>query len=72
MPFEGLLIGIHCCLQFAALGQGVATIVVGMGVVALGEPLGGAAVVAGFVEGHALPPVIFEVPGGLGRAFLLE
>ena len=72
LAFEGLFISIHGRLQLAAFGQGVATIVVGVGVVALGEPLGGARVVAGFVESHALPLVIFEVPGRLGRAFLLE
>ena len=54
------------------MGQGVATIVMGAGVVAFGEALGGGSVVAGLVQGHALPLAVLEVPRGLGRALLLQ
>ena len=68
LTFQRLFVSIQRGFQLTAFGQGVATIVVGVGVVAFGEPLGGAAVVAGLVERHALPLSIFEMLRGLGRA----
>ncbi|MNL57038.1 hypothetical protein D3C87_1805720 [compost metagenome] len=44
----------------------------GVGIVAFCEPLGGAGIVCGFIERHALPLVVFEAPSGFGRALLLE
>ncbi|MNQ99401.1 hypothetical protein D3C85_1151340 [compost metagenome] len=72
MTFKCLFVRIQRGLQLTTLGQGVATIVVGVGIVAFGEPLGGSAVIAGLVQGHALPLMIFEVLRGFGRVVLFE
>ncbi|MNY19769.1 hypothetical protein D3C86_1532180 [compost metagenome] len=44
----------------------------GVGVVACGEPLSGATVVAGLIQRHALPLHVGEMLCGLGRTFLVE
>lgn len=72
MTFKRLIVSIQCRFQLTAFGQGVTPIVVGVGVGALGKPLGGATVVAGFIERHTPPLRIFEMLRGLGRALLFE
>ncbi len=72
LQFQCLFIGVDCRFQLTTLRQGVATIVVGAGVAAFGEALGGATVVAGLVQRHPLPLMIFEMLGGFDRALLLE
>ncbi|MNF92320.1 hypothetical protein D3C84_749600 [compost metagenome] len=44
----------------------------GVGVVACGEPLSGATVVAGLIQRHALPLQVGEMLCGLGRALLVD
>ncbi|MNV34661.1 hypothetical protein D3C71_1260880 [compost metagenome] len=72
LTFQCLFVSVQGRLQLTAFGQGIASIVVGVGIVAFGKPLGGACVVAGLIERHALPLMIFEASGGLRRALLLE
>ncbi|MNX95657.1 hypothetical protein D3C86_1279400 [compost metagenome] len=72
LTFQSLFVRVQGRLQLTAFGQGIASIVVGVGIVAFGKPLGGACVVAGLIERHALPLMAFEASGGLGGALLLE
>ncbi|MCY1400464.1 hypothetical protein D9M71_155540 [compost metagenome] len=72
LTFQSLFVRVQGRLQLTAFGQGIASIVVGVGIVAFCEPLGGAGIVCGFIERHALPLVVFEAPSGFGRALLLE
>ncbi|MNR50366.1 hypothetical protein D3C85_1698720 [compost metagenome] len=54
------------------MGQGIASIVVGGGSVALGKGFGGASIVARLVQGHAAPLRVLELARGTGRAVLLQ
>ena len=72
LGFQGLFIRINGRFKLTGLGQGIATVVVGIGVAALGKPLDGLGVIAGFIQRHALPLRVLEVFGGFGRAFVLE
>ncbi|KWV87783.1 hypothetical protein PFLmoz3_02477 [Pseudomonas fluorescens] len=67
-----MFIRINGRFKFTGLGQGIAAVVVGIGVAALGKPLDGLGVIAGFVQRHALPLRVLEVFCGFGRAFVLE
>lgn len=72
LGFQGLFVGVDGRFEFTGPGQGVAAIVVGIGVITLGKPLDGLGIVAGLVQGDALPLGILEMFGGFGGAFLLE
>lgn len=72
LTLQRLFVRVQGRLQLTAFGQGIASIVVGVGIVAFCEPLGGAGVISGLIERHALPLVVFEAPGGFGRALLFE
>ena len=72
LGFQGLFIRINGRFKLTGLGQGIATVVVGIGVAALGKPLDGLGVITGLVQRHALPLRVLEVFGGFGRAFVLE
>lgn len=72
LQLQGLFIGIDGGVQLTAFRQRVASIVVSAGIVAFGETLGGATVVAGLVQRHPLPLMIGKMLRGFGGAFLLE
>lgn len=72
LQLQGLLVGIQRGFQLAALGQGVATIVVGAGVVAFGKALSGSGVVAGLVQRHPLPLRVLEMLRRLAGPLLLQ
>src|SRR5450830_236609 len=72
LTFQGLFVGVQRRFQLAAAGQGVAPIVVGVGIVAFGKLLRGGGVVAGFIEGQALPLRVLEMLCGFDRALLLK
>ncbi|MNN84638.1 hypothetical protein D3C81_2018240 [compost metagenome] len=67
-----MLVSIQRRFQFTALGQGVAAIVVGPGVAALGETFGGRGILAGLVQRHPLPLRVLEMLGGGQRLLLAE
>lgn len=72
LALQGLLVGIQGGIQFAGTGQGIASIVVRRGAVALGECLGRASVVACLVQRHAAPLWILEALGGFGGTLVLQ
>lgn len=72
LALQGLFVGVDGGFQFALAGQGVATVVVIVGLVALGEGLGRGGVVAGLVERQAFPAEVLEALRRLVRLAPLQ
>ena len=72
LAFQGLFVGVQGSFQFTAAGQGIASIVVGGGGIALGKGFGGAGIVARLVQGHAAPLRVLELARSACRAVLLQ
>src|SRR5690625_1181582 len=66
--FQGLLVGLQGGFQFTGAGEGVSSVVMGAGAVALGECGGRFFIISGAIMGTAAPFRVFE---GLRRALRL-
>ena len=72
LGFQGLFVGVDRRFQFTGFGQRIASIVVGVGIIAFGKAFDGFSVVTGFVQRHALPLRVLKVFGRFGGTLLLE